>query len=599
MRKKIVFIFFLIINICTLSASYRINNLDISAELKKDGSMLVKEQVTYSIDEINGVYFDIDVKGSGELEALAVYEDREKNNLEFVKVDSNNYEVSENNGIYRVKLYSRNVRNERHFLFAYILSDAVKVYDDVAQLNRKMVGRNWQQEIENIDLKVIVPVEKNYDNKKIMAFGHGALRGNISKKQNIVKYNLKNYYPGEFLEAHILMEPKIFSKIPKNKIIPKNMKEELLRLERNLSEQANLERDRALEREENLKEIRKYTPVALGGEILIWLSIVFYITFRFKKRNKMKRIYGKYLREIPDEYSPAFAGLIITNFPDKNEILATLMDLIRKKVLKLETIGEKNIITLIGRDIKLYEHEEIILDIYMNDFGDGQTLILEDLKGVDIPLRVAKKFETWKDILYKEMRKKSYGTEGLKWPKKIFFCFIAILFFFGGIIQTGVFQLEIFMLITFLGFFLIIIILGVRRPNLELQKAKSRWGAFKNFLEDYSQLEDAKIGSIHLWEEYFVYAIALGVSEKVVKAYKKALEMGTVKEIGTSMNTNLFAIYGGRRMYSSLMNATNYTYSRSMGNIAHQNRSSSFGRGGGFGGGSSGGGGAGGGGGGF
>lgn len=48
-----------------------------------------------------------------------------------------------------------------------------------------------------------------------------------------------------------------------------------------------------------------------------------------------------------------------------------------------------------------------------------------------------------------------------------------------------------------------------------------KWQAFKNFLSDYSQLEEAKITSIHLWEQYFVYAIALGVSEKVVKAYKK------------------------------------------------------------------------------
>jgi len=48
---------------------------DIEANLQKDGSMVVSEAVTYDIDEINGVYFDIDAKGFGELEYIQVFED--------------------------------------------------------------------------------------------------------------------------------------------------------------------------------------------------------------------------------------------------------------------------------------------------------------------------------------------------------------------------------------------------------------------------------------------------------------------------------------------------------------------------------------------
>ena len=64
MKKNILRIFlFLIISILSFSASFSISDLDVEAKLQKDGSMLVSQAVTYDIDEINGIYFDIDAKG--------------------------------------------------------------------------------------------------------------------------------------------------------------------------------------------------------------------------------------------------------------------------------------------------------------------------------------------------------------------------------------------------------------------------------------------------------------------------------------------------------------------------------------------------------
>ena len=54
--------------------------------------------------------------------------------------------------------------------------------------------------------------------QNILVFGHGPLTGEVDKEGNTVVYRLNNYYPGDFLEAHILMEPEIFSEY--NKSIP-------------------------------------------------------------------------------------------------------------------------------------------------------------------------------------------------------------------------------------------------------------------------------------------------------------------------------------------------------------------------------------------
>ena len=48
-----------------------------------------------------------------------------------------------------------------------------------------------------------------------------------------------------------------------------------------------------------------------------------------------------------------------------------------------------------------------------------------------------------------------------------------------------------------------------------------KWKAFKNFLEDYSMLNEQEESAILIWEEYLIYAISLGINKKVVKKYSK------------------------------------------------------------------------------
>ena len=246
MKKYILRIFlFFVISIVSFSANYSIKNLDVRAVLRKDGSMLVNEAVTYKIGDINGVYFDIDAKGYGGVKSLKVFEnDTNYPENKFKEVNASNFEVTENDGVYRLKLYSKNKNNTRIFKFSYELSEAIKVYNDVAQLNRKMVGQDWQKRIGHVTIEITIPVEKNYDNSKILVFGHGPLTGEVDKVGNAVIYKLNDYTPGNFLEAHILMEPEIFSEYDKSKIIHLNEKQELLNMEKRLADSANNERKR-------------------------------------------------------------------------------------------------------------------------------------------------------------------------------------------------------------------------------------------------------------------------------------------------------------------------------------------------------------------
>ena len=601
MKKNILRIFlFFLISIVSFAANYRIEKLDIEANLQKDGSMVVSEAVTYDIDEINGVYFDIDAKGFGELEDLQVFED-DPNTSSFKEVDTSNYEVSVSDELYKIKLYSKNQNNIRTFKFVYKLPEAIKVYDDVAQFNRKMVGQEWQQGINYITAKVIIPVSASYDNSNILVFGHGPLTGEVDKVENTVVYKLDDYYPGDFLEAHILMEPEIFSEYDKSKIIHKDMKQELLDMEARLADEANAERENALRREQRLQKISSNAKPIMGGIASIWAVLMYYIHVIFKRKNKVKDDI-KYLRDLPDDSSPALVGGVITKSVNDNEILATIVDLIRRKVLTLDTSDTKTIITLTGSTEKLSAQENTIIDIYINDFGDGKSLDLKSFGFFQkVPMKTAKKFERWSNYIISEMNRKGLVYQHMGCGAIFIFVLISIVIAFGSIIQAILTENPIFMLGMPLGAILFISTVAAESPSKKLAETKSKWQALKNFLSDYSQLEEAKITSIHLWEQYFVYAIALGVSDKVVKAYKKALDMGIISDVEGVNSLAYSPIFNPMfsRSFSNLNGMVSKTNSRANSTIASTRRSSSSGGGGGFSSGSSGGGGSRGGGGGF
>ena len=602
MRKNILRIFlFFLISIVSFAANYRIEKLDIEANLQKDGSMVVSEAVTYDIDEINGVYFDIDAKGFGELEDLQVFED-DPNTSSFKEVDASNYEVSASDELYRIKLYSKNQNNIRTFKFVYKLPEAITVYDDVAQFNRKMVGQEWQQGIKYITAKVIVPVPTDYDNSNILVFGHGPLTGEVDRKENTVVYKLDDYYPGDFLEAHILMEPEIFSEYNKSKIVHKDMKQKLLDMEAKLADEANAERDKAIRQQEMINKVFEKPGLIFGVLSSIWGALMYYIHVIFKRKNKVKNSVGKYLRELPDNSSPALVGGFMTNSINDNEILATIVDLVRRKVLTLENSDKNSIIILTGSTENLSAQEKAIVDIYINDFGDGKSLDLKSFGFFQkVPMSVARKFEKWRAMVQSEMDRKNLTYQGLGCLGVIFFAFFPMIFTFAGLVLGMITGNKMFLLIVVMGIILFVSGAKARYPRKELAEAKDKWQAFKNFLSDYSQLEEAKITSVHLWEQYFVYAVALGVSEKVVKAYKKALDMGVINDVQGVNSLAYSPIFNSNfsRSFSNLNGMVSRTNSRANSTIASTRRSSSSGGGGGFSSGSSGGGGSRGGGGGF
>lgn len=596
MVKKILVLSLLLFTTIFGRTVYEIERLDIVANIERDGSLEVEERVIYDIGKINGILYNIDALGYGKFTDLQIfYED----DGEFKQARNNtapsegNFTVSVDDGLYKIKLYAPSQNERKEFIFRYNLTRGVTVYRDIAQLNRKMVGKDWQNSIGNISVTVNLP--ENVKKDDIYAFGHGPLTGNIEILDGkSVRYTLNDYRPGEFLEVNLLFPKNILTSF--NPLLMKNKSalKEILDMEGKLAKEANDARKRAI--------ISFY----LGRVVLVlavawWLFLVVFIYLKNSKRYKVENEYGEYFRELPDDYSPSIAGTLVSRnlYPSGRELFAMLLDLVRKGHLKLEE-GEKTTTLILQESGKpLSEEEKFILNWYIRELGDGEKIVLESveasIKGRGGAKEFNRNYERWRTIVYSDMLEKN-----LKMDKRDKFStslgiFTGIAYFIGGGMLVVYFQSELFILMILLGFILLPYTFSRKRASLEKEKAISRWEAFKKFLVDYSNLEEAKLASIELWEHYFVYAVALGVAEKVAKGYSKIMskkgEESTIIGGRGYRNNSLMNMYLYSHAFRSMERNTSFVAQRAMESVARSSRSSARGRGGGFSGGSSGGGG--------
>lgn len=596
MVKKILVLSLLLFTTIFGRTAYEIERLDIVANIERDGSLEVEERVIYDIGKINGILYNIDALGYGKFTDLQIfYED----DGEFKQARNNtapsegNFTVSVDDGLYKIKLYAPSQNERKEFIFRYNLTRGVTVYRDIAQLNRKMVGKDWQNSIGNISVTVNLP--ENVKKDDIYAFGHGPLTGNIEILDGkSVRYTLNDYRPGEFLEVNLLFPKNILTSF--NPLLMKNKSalKEILDMEGKLAKETNDARKRAI--------ICFY----LGRVVLVlavawWLFLVVFIYLKNSKRYKVENEYGEYFRELPDDYSPSIAGTLVSRnlYPSGRELFAMLLDLVRKGHLKLEE-GEKTTTLILQESGKpLSEEEKFILNWYIRELGDGEKIVLESVEALIKGRGGAKEFnrnyERWRTIVYSDMLEKN-----LKMDKRDKFStslgiFTGIAYFIGGGMLVVYFQSELFILMILLGFILLPYTFSRKRASLEKEKAISRWEAFKKFLIDYSNLEEAKLASIELWEHYFVYAVALGVAEKVAKGYSKIMskkgEESTIIGGRGYRNNSLMNMYLYSHAFRSMERNTSFVAQRAMESVARSSRSSARGRGGGFSGGSSGGGG--------
>ena len=294
---------------------------------------------------------------------------------------------------------------------------------------------------------------------------------------------------------------------------------------------------------------------------LATLGIVLYVYYKPIKFKK--RVDPYYFREIPSKLSPSAAGILLDKRVNKNEVGASILDLVRRKI-----------ITATKRDKKDYD---FTLNVEYDSLSDTDKSIVVMLFGGTTNKKVNSKrirtinydkFSKFKNASVDELKEKELVSSYKEDKEKINGIWLEIGFLLccSPLIAIGLICLLIYTIRRYHEHFYIwilkfinIVIIGIssfinstvlhfgvvigiisyimigymlKRMSNKLNMTltyngiieSNKWNGLRNFFIDFSKMNDKEIPDVTLWEEYLVYATALGVGKRVMKAMQLKIQ---------------------------------------------------------------------------
>lgn len=611
--KRILKVCILILPVMFMSFVYageaRLNTMNINAEILENGDMKVTEDLNFKISgTLNGLYRDIllssgDKYGASSMDVIEVLVNGQKVSyapLEISLGEDGKYNLNSIAGGKQVKIYTPSSNETKNVKITYILHDVVLKYSDVAELHWDFIGSGWESSINNVSISITVPGKSD----SLRAWGHGPLNGIVELQNNdTVTLSAKDVDANTEVTARVVMDKTLFGNVKKE--YNTNGLESILKEEEKYAEEANFRRN-----------IAKYV-VSISIISAFFIIICPIIWYNKKKKEFEKADFdGKYYRELPEDYGPAVMSDVLGTKLVAGIMPATMMNLARKKHIKITELKNKN-----GKtddyEIELVDKQKLEQDETLANnekyfalnmlFDEENKFTLKEFekrfsKGSERSAAVAKR-STWFNKIEEDARE--FGEFKIKTPYVFKGCwltallptFLSILGFvfgmyynFDDIIGIAAIMFIVSSLVLFLVGTSIAAKLKYTKKGINHKKM---WEAFSKFLDDFSKMEDYPVQSLVVWEHYLVYAVALGKARKVIKQ----LEIMYPTELN-STNDSLYTNYAIMSLCkdSSTYSSFNRTFNSAI-TTSFTPQSSGSGSGGGFsGGGGSGGGGGGGGG---
>ena len=564
--------------------SFEITDYQAQVKILENGDIQVSEIFEYNFDgDFNGIIRTIGIKGSDGFKYFKASEyfpeDKELEYTQSLDADMVTY-----------KIYDQSSNERKLFLLEYQLKNVAALYNDTAEFYWKFFDESNASPIGHVKIEVELPAAE-VSAEELKVFGHGPLAGKVSiREDGKIVYEVFRLSSGEMVEARILFPT---SMIPNSsKIINQNKFAEIMKEELEWAKKA----DRG-------KSFNIITILLIPLVVLFNIFLAIRLYFKYDRELKPE-VEMDYYRELPQDITPAvLSKLMSIQGVSSKDIMATLMDLVRKKYLKIEEIqaGRKKDykFVLVEEEDRtnLKEHESYLIHWLFYSIGNGASVTLKEIKDYAKASRTQSSFRhnynKWVKKVGEEFKKYNYfgqSKEGLKTAGKIVlmeFAGIFLLFALGALLKVQLFIImPLLFAVIFTGFGMIIYGALIRKKTQTGINEYTKWRAFKRFLLHFSNMKDYEIPSIVVWEHYLVYAISLGVADKVISKLKLVLSN---QDISLRNSTYLYCMTDrSGRLNSSMFKSFDKVFSS-----AFATTSSSTGSGGGF---SSGGGGGGGGG---
>ena len=471
------------------------------------------------------------------------------------------YTIAKNDDSYYYKIYNPSKIN-KDFYINYTLENAVIVHDDIAELAINNLKKQ-DEIIENMEISIHIPNNEKIlkiwfhgenkidneiiDNKTIIIKTNNLDTNNfdfrvIFDKNSILKVNKKS---NDFVLSKIIdLESKLnieedaeekdeqFKDMVYNSVLKvekthekndfveannlvKELKDEELKTQlliRLMNVQSKVERKYVF---------NKVINTSIMGITLIGLLVILYQIYK-------KYFYGynyekiKYYYDIPNNYSPVTIAYLMRRKINYNDITASILNLIDKKIISFEQTNNKKDYKFIKLNTTNLDNLDERLLKFIFDDNDEITISKLQKKSKIEYKNFLRQYSNWLNSIIDESNK---FYEDLLFVKLfgISYSIVGIVLSALLLDKSTYFSPIITIIICLLSMLYFIIFYKRTKLGVELY---FQFSALKRFMIDFNNIDKSEITHKKLCN-YFIYSIILGCSDKLVKNIKLRIEQLT------------------------------------------------------------------------
>jgi len=264
--------------------------------------------------------------------------------------------------------------------------------------------------------------------------------------------------------------------------------------------------------------------ILLNSPLIVMLITNKITTRQFKKIKLDKygfRKYKDYYRDIIKEYSPALLSYINNLEIDYKDVIATLLNLKLKKYIVMD------------KKIKIIEDD-------LEDLDDHEIYLLENLGCFNLDL-----FK--EHIIVDALFHKLIDEDKINWLRIIKNLLLVILMlvlaiWFMNIIgdSNNIILRSMAMIMMVLSVTMIVLVFTIFHPDSplypatyfaksidmpfkrtdEANKINEKLMGLKNYLKDFSIMDNRLSNELKLWDEYLIYSVLFNQNQKIIKEYE-------------------------------------------------------------------------------
>jgi len=505
-----------------MDSQYSIESARVEQTVNDNGEVQVHETIQYEMrKDFRGLYRHLPRGRYVEISDVQIWVEGAKNHkIEFLKKDNREFEARVWLVPYKSsqQLSPENTKNLTMHV-TYNAKGVVELGEDVTQIFRQFWGPEWDAPVN--DLTAVFKFPQDFYPDTVYTHPGAA----VEKDGLAVNIHIDSLPPFSYGETRL-----VFDKTPEMKFAAQNDK---------LTKEGIETEEKKYKRETLFKSL-----LPLGFYVLM-LGLVI-LTFYFLGREPKIQYQGIYERELPYKDSPDLVNCVVNNLlnsVDNDGMTAVLMDLYKKDYIEFEPGSSKKKdvgqIIVFKKDkpgTDLFDSEKYMFT-FLKGYADSENRL--DFKALQKTLKKSvsksKQFNSSYSIYQDRVKSEAKERNMFKTTGYYIATFLAVILGAGGLIIMPLVAdkvtpnlLNIAILYSGLCWFTGAVVLAMHKDvfgrwTKEGLEYYRKWENFKKFVSEYSLIKDYPPKSVIVWEEYLVYATALGVADKVEKALKKLI----------------------------------------------------------------------------